>query len=53
MCNHEKLRAVGDRLFCAICKEELPMEFLTGEKKPASEAPKKEPARKKTAKKEA
>lgn len=27
-CNHERLRTVGDRVFCCECKEELPLEFL-------------------------
>jgi hypothetical protein len=32
-CNHERLRTVGDRLFCKDCGEELPLEYLTGERK--------------------
>ena len=42
MCEHKNLRTVGDRLFCKDCKEELPIEFLTGGNKPeepAKEAP--------------
>lgn len=27
-CNHERLRAIGDRLFCIACNKELPIEFL-------------------------
>lgn len=27
-CNHERLRTVGDRVFCCACNEELPLEFL-------------------------
>lgn len=27
-CSHERLRTVGDRVFCCECKEELPLEFL-------------------------
>ena len=27
-CNHENLRAVGDRIFCCSCNAELPFEFL-------------------------
>lgn len=30
MCEHKNLRTVGDRLFCKDCKQELPLEFLTG-----------------------
>ena len=58
MCKHERLRTVGDRLFCCDCKEELPLEFLmctNGEiaaKKPAGEAKTdKASSRKRTAKK--
>ena len=55
-CNHEKLRTVGDRLFCKVCGEELPLEFLTGEQNqsknpPAEEKTGKSPAKKSTAKK--
>ena len=55
-CNHEKLRTVGDRLFCKVCGEELPLEYLTGEQKqaknpPAEEKTGKSPAKKTTAKK--
>ena len=38
-CNHERLRTVGDRLFCKICGEELPLEFLTGERRQAKNPP--------------
>ena len=27
-CKHERLRTVGDRVFCCECREELPLEFL-------------------------
>ena len=27
-CKHERLRAVGDRIFCCSCNAELPFEFL-------------------------
>ena len=27
-CKHERLRAIGDRLFCIACNKELPIEFL-------------------------
>ena len=57
-CEHKNLRAVGDRLFCKDCKEELPIEFLIGEihakqgeKPQGSEKAGKAPARKRTAKK--
>lgn len=56
ICKHERLRAVGDRLFCKDCGKELPMDFLVnGSKaaeKPAPAAkPDKAPAKKKAAKK--
>ena len=38
-CKHEHLRTVGDRLFCKDCAEELPIEFLTGEKPKERPAP--------------
>lgn len=38
-CNHERLRTVGNRLFCKICGEELPIEYLTGERKQATNTP--------------
>ena len=33
MCNHKHLKTVNNRLFCLSCGAELPIEFLTGEKK--------------------
>ena len=27
-CKHERLRAIGDRIFCCSCNAELPIEFL-------------------------
>lgn len=55
-CNHERLRTIGDRLFCKICGEELPLEYLTGAQKqaknpPADEKPGKSTTRKRTPKK--
>ena len=61
-CKHERLRTVGDRVFCCICGEELPLEFLTGSKPavngenqaknpPEDGKPTKSTARKRTAKK--
>ena len=50
MCEHEKLRTVGDRVFCCKCGSELPLEFLLGEQK-KTEEPKKT-ARKRATKKE-
>ena len=55
-CKHERLKAVGDRLYCKDCGAELPMEMLTGgtepaEKPAAEEKAGKSPARKRTAKK--
>lgn len=56
ICKHENLRAVGDRLFCKDCGEELPLDFLinglkTAEKPAPAEKPSKAPAKKKAAKK--
>ena len=45
MCNHKTLKTVNNRLFCLDCGAELPLEFLTGEKK--KEPTKKRPAKKK------
>lgn len=57
-CNHERLRTVGDRVFCCACNEELPLEFLTaqnGKKSAKNAAPEakadKGAPRKRTAKK--
>lgn len=57
-CRHERLRTVGDRVFCCECNEELPLEFLTGNNgenrtnNPPVEAKTDKPtSRKKTAKK--
>ena len=41
-CKHERLRTVGDRLFCCECNKELPIEFLTaknGKNQPVKTAP--------------
>ena len=56
MCDHGRLRTVGDRVFCCECGEELPLDFLINGKKPAekpapAEKTNKAPARKRTAKK--
>ncbi len=45
MCEHKNLKTVNCRLFCMDCGAELPLEFLTGEKK--KEPTKKRPAKKK------
>ena len=61
-CVHERLRTVGDRVFCCKCGEELPLEFLAAKNNPvkaensakkAADEPKadKATARKRTAKK--
>ena len=57
-CRHERLRTVGDRVFCCECSTELPLEFLiakNGEnraKNPPAEAKADKPtSRKRTAKK--
>ena len=57
MCEHKRLRTVGDRVFCCECKAELPLEFLMAKNKPVKaekqannppvdEKPSKSPARK-------
>ena len=56
MCNHEILKTVGNRLFCKVCGEELPLEYLTNGQKWGKEAPEEEkqtktPGRKRAAKK--
>lgn len=58
MCNHDRLRTVGDRVFCCECNEELDLEFLMAKngknsaKKPAEDAKTDKPTpRKRTAKK--
>lgn len=44
MCEHERLKTIGDRVFCCICKAELPLEFLINQGKPAEPpAPEQEP----------
>ena len=55
-CNHERLKAIGDRLFCKDCGTELPMEMLIvgvkqAEKPVAEEKPDKPSTKKRTAKK--
>ena len=61
-CEHERLRTVGDRVFCCECKEELPLEFLTSRNAPVNAEnrankpddepkPDKAPSRKRAAKK--
>ena len=58
MCEHERLRTVGNRVFCCGCGAELSIEFLLAKndqkqgKKPATEAKTDKPtAKKRTAKK--
>lgn len=62
MCEHERLRTVGDRVYCCACGAELTLEFLKAKgtpaeaekqaEKPAEEKkPDKAPAKKRTAKK--
>ena len=57
-CKHDRLRTVGDRVFCCECNEELSLEFLMAKngknsaEKPAETAKTDKPApRKRTAKK--
>ena len=48
MCEHERLRTIGDRVFCCKCGSELTLEFLLGKNKPTENAePKKATTRKK------
>lgn len=58
MCEHERLRTVGDRVFCCKCNKELSIEFLmaqnklTNAEKPSEEVPtSKSTTRKRTSKK--
>lgn len=58
MCEHDRLRTVGDRVFCCECNKELPIEFLMAKngqnsaENNAEEEKKSKPAtRKRTAKK--
>lgn len=39
MCDHERLKTIGDRVFCCICKTELPLEFLINQGKPSEHEP--------------
>ena len=55
-CKHERLKAIGDRLYCKDCGSELPLEILNGgakhaEKPVAEEKTDKPSAKKRTAKK--
>ena len=34
MCNHDRLRTVGDRLFCKDCGKELPLDVLKAKETP-------------------
>jgi hypothetical protein len=34
MCDHERLRTVGDRVFCCECGTELDIAFLEGKNSP-------------------
>lgn len=51
-CKHERVKSVNCELFCLVCGEKLPDDFLKPPKEaPAQEAePTKKPARKKVAK---
>ena len=37
-CKHERLRTIGNQVFCCGCGEELPLEFLLNAGKRASKA---------------
>lgn len=55
-CKHERLRTVGDRVFCVVCEEELPLDFLLNgtkqaEKRDPDEKQDKAPTKKRAAKK--
>lgn len=39
MCEHERLRTVGDDVFCCNCGEKLPLEFLMNKGKPVEPDP--------------
>lgn len=46
MCDHERLRTKGDRVFCCDCGAELPLDFLMNQGKAAEfqvPEPEKEP----------
>ena len=47
MCKHERLRTVGNDVFCCECGEQLPIEFLLnkGKKEPVKE-PEEKPVKK-------
>jgi len=50
-CKHERLRTVGNRVFCMECNEELDIAFLeakNGPKQPAGDQPGENPPAKKT-----
>lgn len=49
MCEHERLRTVGNRVFCCACGKELPLEFLLAKSEPKQkqeEKPKRKPRKK-------
>ena len=58
-CNHERIKSVNCHIFCELCGEELPIDYLVGksrikEQKPAEQpAEPQEEAPKKTARKKA
>ena len=37
MCDHKRLRTVGDRVFCCSCGKELDIAFLIGKNKPENQ----------------
>ena len=55
MCEHKTLRAVGDRIFCKDCGQEVDMAFLLAQNGPKKavedDKPVKAPAKKRAAKK--
>lgn len=50
-CKHERLRTVGDAVFCCACGEKLTLEFLMAKGKPEEEKTEAEPKPKKQARK--
>ena len=44
MCEHERLRTVGHKVFCCSCGAELPLEFLLNKTAPAAVKPVKKAA---------
>lgn len=37
MCNHERIKSVNCEIFCAICGEKLPVDYLVGKDRVAQQ----------------